>query len=246
MPAARPAACQTAQRKPQDGSAGGDDHVQVRTRHTPTFGVARLLLAPGESVQTAAGAMVATSYGIGIERASATAFRPLSRSWRDAEVCTAPAEGGWLDVAPSLPGDLHLLDLDGSAGWCFAKDAWLAAAGTVGLATGWPGFAAVFGGDVGFLAHAEGSGAVVLACFGALDLVTLAPGELITVDPGHVLAYPETVQCRLRAVHVSAEQSIRTGEGLVLDFAGPGQLVTQTRGPRAMANWLATHPPAGR
>jgi uncharacterized protein (AIM24 family) len=94
---------------------------------------------------------------------------------------------------------------------------------------------------VGFLAHADGAGPVVMACFGALDLVTLAPGELITVDPGHVVAYPESVQCRLRAVHPSATQSVRTGEGLVLDFAGPGQLVTQTRGPRAMATWLAGH-----
>jgi uncharacterized protein (AIM24 family) len=54
------------------------------------------------------------------------------------------------------------------------------------------------------------------------------------------------MQCRLRAAHASAEQSIRTGAGLVIDFAGPGQLVTQTRGPRAMVNWLATHPTAGR
>jgi uncharacterized protein (AIM24 family) len=224
----------------------GDADVQVRTRHTPTFGVARLLLAPGEAVQTSAGAMLATSYGIGIERAGATVFRPLAKSWRDAEVCTAPAEGGWLDVAPSLPGDLHILDLDSSVGWCLARDAWLAAAGTVRLVAGWAGFATMFGGDVGFLAHAEGTGPVVLACCGALDLVTLAPGELITVAPGHVVAYPETVQCRLRAVNPSVPQSIRTGEGLVLDFAGPGQLVTQTRGPRAMATWLAAHPPAGR
>jgi uncharacterized protein (TIGR00266 family) len=224
-----------------DGDKGGGERVQVRTRHTPTFGVARLLLAPGEAVQAAAGAMLASSYGVGVELASATIFRPLAKSWRDAEVCTAPAEGGWLDVAPSLPGDLHILDLGGTTGWCVARDAWLAAAGTVRLTTGWPGFGAIFGGDVGFLAHAEGSGPVVLSCFGALDLVTLAPGELVTVDPGHVVAYPETLQCRLRAVRPDAEQSVRTGVGLVLDFAGPGHLVTQTRAPRAMATWLAAH-----
>jgi len=217
--------------------------VQVRTRHTPTFGVARLLLAPGEAAQTGAGAMVATSYGIGIERANGTAFRQLARSWRDAEICTAPAEGGWVDVAPGLPGDLYILDLDGITGWCLGRDAWLAAASTVRLETGWAGYRTIFGGDVGFLSHADGVGPVVLACFGALDLVTLAPGELITVDPGHVVAYPETVQCRLRAVHPSSAQSVRTGEGLVLDFAGPGQLVTQTRGLRAMAAWLAGHTP---
>lgn len=203
--------------------------MQVRTRHTPTFGVARLLLAPSECVQTGGGAMLATSYGIGVERAQATAFRPLARAWKDAEICTAPAEGGWVDVAPDSPGDLYVLDLDGSTGWCLAKDAWLAAASTVRLETGWAGFQAIFGGDVGFLAHADGSGQLVLSCYGALDLITLAAGELITVAPGHVVAYPDNVQCRLRAVHASADQSVRTGEGLVLDFAGPGQLVTQTR-----------------
>lgn len=205
--------------------------MQVRTRHTPTFGVARLLLAPGEGVQTAGGAMVATSYGIGVERARLTAFRQLARSWKDAEICTAPPEGGWVDVAPEHPGDLYVLDLDGNSGWCLAKDAWLAAAGTVRLETGWGGFQAIFGGDVAFLAHADGSGGVVLSCHGALDLITLAAGELITVSPAHLVAYPETVQCRLRAVAAAADQSVRTGEGLVLDFAGPGQLVTQTRRP---------------
>ncbi len=203
--------------------------MQVRTRHTPTFGVARLLLAPGEGVQTGGGAMVATSYGVGVERAKFTAFRQLARSWRDAEICTAPAEGGWVDVAPEQPGDLYVLDLDGITGWCLARDAWLAAAGTVRLETGWAGFQPIFGGDVAFLGHADGSGPVVLACHGALDLITLAPGELITVAPVHVVAYPDSVQCRLRAVAAAAEQSVRTGEGLVLDFAGPGQLVTQTR-----------------
>lgn len=217
--------------------------MQVRTRHTPTFGVARLLLAPSEAVLTQGSSVVATSYGIGVDRAAGTATRQVSRSWRDARICTAPPEGGWVDVAPGLPGDLYLLDLDGGAGWCVARDAWLAVAGTVRLETGWPGYQQIFGGDVGFLAHAEGVGPVVLACFGALDLVTLAPGELITLNPAHVVAYPETVQCRLRAVEPGGEQSVRTGEGLVLDFAGPGQLVTQTRAGRAMATWLAGHAP---
>lgn len=220
--------------------------MQVRTRHTPTFGVARLLLAQGEGVQTGASALLASSYGVGVEKATATAFRPLARSWRDAQVCTAPAEGGWVDVAPSLPGDLYVLDLDGATGWFLGRDAWLAAASTVRLDAGWPGFQAVFGGEVGFLAHAEGSGPAVLCCAGALDLVTLAPGELITVDPGHVVAFADSVQCRLRAVNPSAVQSVRTGAGLVLDFAGPATVVTQTRSPRTMAAWLAGLAPDGR
>jgi uncharacterized protein (AIM24 family) len=61
-----------------------------------------------------------------------------------------------------------------------------------------------------------------------------------------MFAYPDGMQCRLRAVSQSGPQSVRTGQGLVLDFAGPGQLVTQTRSPRALAAWLATQAPSGR
>lgn len=223
----------------QEGTAGGRDTVQVRTRHTPTFGVARLLLAPGEGVQAAPGAMLATSYGVGMDRATNTAFRTLAKAWKDAEVFTAPAEGGWVDLTGHLPGDLYLVELDGSSGWCVAKDGWLAAASTVALESSWNGYRTMFGGEVGFLAHANGLGPLVLRCYGAVDLVTLGAGELITVETGHVVAYPDTMQCRLRAANQEISQSVRSGEGLVLDFAGPGQLVTQTRSPRQLAGWLA-------
>lgn len=217
--------------------------MQVRTRHTPNFGVARLLLAPGEAAQAAPDALLASSYGIAVERAKETAFRLLAKSWRDASVFTAPQEGGWVDVAAAVPGDLFTLDFDGSQGWCLGKDGWLAAASTIALDPSWPGFHDMFGGTVGFLAHAAGLGPLVLSCCGALDLVVLAPGELITVDTGHLLAYQDAVQCRLRTRSPSAQQSVRTGEGLVMDFAGPGQVLTQSHSPRVLAAALAALAP---
>lgn len=206
--------------------------MQVRTRHTPAFGVARLLLAPGEAVQADYAAMLATSYGVGVAPA-----RGSTRKVRRA-VFTAPAEGGWVDVAPALPGDVHTVQLDGMAGWCVARGSWLAAAATVRADGQWPGFRGLFGTDVGFLEHVSGDGAMVLACCGSLDVVPLETGELVTVDPSYLLAYTEATQCRLRAVSPQLPQSVRTGEGLLLDFAGPGQLLVQTRNARAMASWL--------
>ena len=77
----------------------------------------------------------------------------------------------------------------------------------------------------------------MLACCGAVDLVVLGPGELITVEAGHLVAYQEAVQCRLRARSASGDQSVRTGEGLVLDFVGPGQVLTQSHSPRVSRRW---------
>jgi uncharacterized protein (AIM24 family) len=207
--------------------------MQVRVRHTPAFGVARVMLAPGEAVGARLDAMQATSYGLAI---AAKGRRGGTRA-----VFTAPAEGGWVDLTPPAPGELHPLELDGGSGWCVATSAVLATAATVALDQAWTGFQALFGGDVAFLSRASGYGLTLLACCGALDVITLTAGELVTVDPGHLVAYPDTVQCRLRAVSPSVPQSMRTGQGLALDFAGPGQVLTQTRNARGMANWLSAN-----
>lgn len=205
--------------------------LQVRTRHTPTFGVARLVLAPTEPVLVERSSVLATSYGVGVEtKAKAPGLT--------AALCTASAEGGWVDVAPALPGDLHVLELDGTTGWCVSRNAWLASAATVRIDPSAPPVRALHGGDNGFLAYAFGTGPVVLSCYGTLDVVTLEPGELVTLDSGHVVAFADTVQCRLRAVSPGGPQSVRNGEGLVLDFAGPGLVLTRTRSPRALASWL--------
>jgi uncharacterized protein (AIM24 family) len=209
--------------------------VQVRTRHTPAFGVARLLLAPGEAVQADYAAMLATSYGVVVDARPRSGSR--GRSVR--AVFTAPAEGGWVDVAPALPGDVYTLELDGMSGWCVTRGCWLAAPSTVRTDPGWAGFRNLFGAETGFVEHVSGAGALVLAACGSLDVVTLEQGELITVDPAYLLAYSDQTQSRLRAVSQSVPQSVRTGEGLLLDFAGPGQLLIQTRDPRAMAALLA-------
>jgi uncharacterized protein (TIGR00266 family) len=209
--------------------------VQVRTRHTPAFGVARLLLAPGEAVQADYSSMLATSYGVVVEVRGKGGSR--SRSVR--AVFTAPAEGGWVDVAPALPGDVYTLELDGVNGWCVSRGCWLAAPATVRTDPNWHGFRNLFGAESGFVEHVSGAGALVISACGTLDVVTLDQGELITVDPAYLLAYSEMTQSRLRAVSQSMNQSVRTGEGLLLDFAGPGQLLIQTRNPRAMAEALA-------
>ena len=221
-----------------------EDSVQVRTRHTPAFGVARLVLAPGEPVQVESGAMFATSYGVNVEsRAQGGRLKSFARAALGAQSAfvstfTAPQQGGWVDVAPNLPGDLNVIELDGRVGWCVTRGCWLASASTVGMETRWGGFQNLFGGEGGFLTHVSGQGPVVVSCYGALDVMTLQPGELVTIDTGHVVAYADTVQTRLRQINQGIAQSLTSGEGLVFDFAGPGQVFTQTRNPRGLVTWL--------
>jgi uncharacterized protein (AIM24 family) len=40
--------------------------------------------------------------------------------------------------------------------------------------------------------------------------------------------------------------SLKSGEGLVFEFTGPGEVLTQTRNPSALITWLTTVLPFSR
>lgn len=204
--------------------------MQVHTRHTPNFGVARVLLAPGETAHASASAMLASSFGVTETPPPRGGTRAHGRG--APSVFTAPAEGGWIDFAPPAVGDVYALEFDGKTGWCVSAGAVLVGSVNVRLDAVWPALQNLFGSDGGFLDHYGGMGPLVLSAPGPVDAFELAPGELVTVRPDFVLAYPDTVQSRLRAVDPAGHQSVRTGEGLVLDFAGPGTVLVQARGRR--------------
>ncbi|MFD9896319.1 AIM24 family protein [Amycolatopsis sp. NPDC059027] len=203
--------------------------MRVHTRHTPNFGVARVFLNPGEAVQGTGETMLASSFGV----TETVPSRGGVRAGKTApSVFTAPTDGGWIDFAPIVPGDVYPLEFDGSAGWSVHRDALLARPASIRHDQTWPPLQQLFGADSGFLEHYSGTGPLVLAAPGPVEQFELARGELVTVSPDYLLAYPDSVQCRLRAVDPSGPQSLRTGEGLTLDFAGPGTVLVQARNRR--------------
>ncbi|WP_116204152.1 AIM24 family protein [Amycolatopsis circi] len=199
--------------------------MRVHTRHTPGFGVARVLLAPGEAVQAAGESLLASSFNV------AEANQNRGRKGGPS-VFTAPPEGGWVDLAPLGPGDVYPLELTGSTGWSVHRDGVFARPSTVRADQNWAPLQQLFGADSGFLEHYSGRGPLLLTAPGPVDSFDLGRGEIVTVRPDYLLAYPDSVQCRLRALDPSGPQSLRTGEGLVLDFAGPGTVLVQSRNRR--------------
>lgn len=198
--------------------------MRVQTRHTPGFGVARVLLDPGEAVQAAPDTVLASRFGVtetttGRRRGATTVY-------------TAPPDGGWIDFAPLRPGDVYPLDLQGGTGWSVHRDALLVRPTSARHDANWAPLQQLFGADSGFLEHYSGVGPLVLAAPGPVDAFELTAGELVTVRPDYLLAFPDTVQCRLRALDPGGPQSLRTGEGLAVDFAGPGTVLVQARNRR--------------
>src|SRR5829696_3945877 len=86
--------------------------MDVAIRHSPSFAVARVSLGPNEQIRAESGAMMATSYGVGVTSSTqGGVMKGLKRSFLGGEslfvsTFTAPAAGGWVDVAHHLPGDI--------------------------------------------------------------------------------------------------------------------------------------------
>ena len=218
--------------------------MNVEVRHNPSFAVARVTLDPGEQARAESGAMMATSYGVAIEASTQGGLlKGLKRSVLGGEslfitTFQAPAGGGWVDIAHHLAGDIVVAGVTADEPMSITKGCWLASSTGVELDTKWGGFKNLFGGEGGFLVHASGHGTVVLACYGALDTFRLAEGESMTIDTGHVVAFGSTVTSQIRKIAGGIVQTLKSGEGLVFDFTGPGWVLTQTRNPSALAAWI--------
>lgn len=218
--------------------------MNVELRHSPSFAAARIALAPNEQVRAESGAMMATSSGVSVESSTqGGVLKGLKRSVLGGESLfitsfTAPASGGWVDVAHHLAGDIVVAGVTPEEPMSVTKGSWLASSDTVELDTKWGGFKNLFGGEGGFLVHASGHGTILLACYGALDTITLGQGESVTIDTGHVVAFGTTVTSQIRKVAGGVIQTLKSGEGLVFDFTGSGWVMTQTRNPAALEAWI--------
>jgi uncharacterized protein (TIGR00266 family) len=224
--------------------------MNVSTRHTPSFAVTRCTLAGGESMRAESGAMMATSGGVDVQaKMQGGLMKGLKRSVLGGEslfitTFTAPSAGGWVDCAATLPGDLTVIELGEPVN--ISRGNWLASSDSVELDTKWGGFKNLFGGEGGFFIHATGTGQVIVSCYGALDTIELAAGESIVLDSGHVVAFDPSTQFTTRKVTNGLMATLKSGEGLVMEFTGPGRILTQSRTPGALVNWLTSALPFSR
>jgi uncharacterized protein (TIGR00266 family) len=225
--------------------------MQVHLRHGPSFTIARCFLDPGEPLRVEGGAMLAHSAGMALEaKSQGGVMAGLKRSMLGGgsfyvTTYTAPPQGGWVDVAGVLPGDTVPIQIAPDRPFFITRGCWIANSWGVEIDTQWGGMKNLFGGEGGFGFRASGQGEVITSVYGAVDHIDLAPGEVVTIDTGHVVAYDLSIQFRMRrAVEGRSIQSLKSGEGWVFDFSGPGRVLIQSRNPEAFAAWAASFFPS--
>ncbi|MEC8264192.1 MAG: AIM24 family protein, partial [Candidatus Thermoplasmatota archaeon] len=89
------------------------------------------------------------------------------------------------------------------------------------------------------------SGRVYFNSFGAIKAIPVQPGQTITVDTGHVVAFESTVQYTVNKVG-GLKSFAFGGEGLVMNFTGQGTVWIQTRNFSSLVDRIMPVLPTGR
>lgn len=215
--------------------------MQIEILHRPSYSLAVARLAANERIRAEPGAMVSFSEGVDIEtKMEGGLFKSLGRAVLGGESLfqnfwKAGPNGGEVTLAPELPGDIVLVELQGET-LMVQTGCFMASEESVQVEAKLSGKAFMAGEGLSIL-EAKGSGKLLVSSYGAVYEKTIGPGERYTVDSSHLVAFDGTLQVRPRPVG-GLKSTLLSGEGLVIELTGPGRIFIQTRSPQALINWI--------
>ncbi|HEY9077500.1 MAG TPA: TIGR00266 family protein [Anaerolineaceae bacterium] len=216
--------------------------METEILYRPSYSVAKIKLMPNERLLAEPGAMVSMSAGFQIETGTRGGMlKSLARSIFGGEsfftnLYRAPQQGGELLLAPALPGDILPLEL-GEAAYLVQSGSFLASSTEIETDASWSGARTFFGGEGLIMLRCSGKGSLIISSYGAIHEVDLKPGQDITVDSGHLVAFPQQMNFRVRTIG-GIKTTLLSGEGFVIDLQGPGKILLQTRSERSFLDWL--------
>ncbi len=225
-----------------EDSRGQGVGYKYEVLHQPSFSLALIQLQAEQSIQAEAGAMVSMSANIELQsQMKGGLFGAIKRAagGESAFVSTFTARGGPGEVtfAPGAPGDIAAIELSNQS-FFVQSSSYLAGDASLTVDTKWGGAKSFFGGEGLFVMLVQGRGLLLVSSFGAIHRKRLQPGERYVVDTGHLVAWEGTTQYTLRKAAAGFFRSMMSGEGIVAEFVGPGELLIQTRNLAALAGLL--------
>ena len=193
-------------------------------------------LSAGESMFTQSGGMIWQTEGIemstnargGIAKSIGRMFSGESMFMANYK---AQRDGAVVAFGSTVPGNIVPIDIGMSGTFICQKGAFLCAEQGISVeATFTKKFSAgLFGGEGFILQKISGKGMVFLEVAGDTVERTLAPGEVMKVDTGNVVAFEEAVKYEIETVK-GLGNILFGGEGLFLTkLTGPGRIILQTQ-----------------
>lgn len=194
-----------------------------------------MTLNPGESVFTQSGGMVWQTDGISMStNARGGLAKSLGRMFTGESVFmanyTADKPGAKIAFAATVPGCIvpvniseHELIVQKGSFLCAEQSVEMKVTFTKKIMSG------LFGGEGFILQKLYGSGMAFLEVDGDMVERTLAPGEVLKVDTGNVVAFENSVSYDIETVK-GLGNIFFGGEGLFLTkLTGPGKVILQTQ-----------------
>lgn len=224
--------------------------MQVEIKAGPAFAYGEVTLPPNGSVRVEAGAMAMQRGDVTVDTSTQGGFlkglkRTIGGESFFVNDFTAGVGGGVVGVAAALPGDMVLVDLSQGQTIMVQSGSWIASDTSIDVDSKWGGGKMFFSGEGLILLKCTGNGHVLLSAYGAIIEASLAQGEVMTLDTGHLVAFDDTITYSVRKAG-SWKTSLLGGEGLVTDFTGPGRIWMQTRSTPDFISWLVSVIPATR
>ena len=205
--------------------------MEISIEHRPSYALAVCRLAEGEQVRAESGAMISMSSNVSIETQTGGVMKGLKRALLGREslfqnLFTARGAPGEVTLAPTLPGDILHLTLNGEL--MIQGTSYIASSPSIELDTSFSGFKGFFSGEGAFMLKASGSGDLLINAFGAIHEVEV-DGEYV-VDTGHIVAFEPALDYKVGRVG-GWVATFFSGEGLVCRYQGKGKLWLQSRNP---------------
>jgi uncharacterized protein (TIGR00266 family) len=209
----------------------------------PGSSVAKVTMNAGETLTAEGGAMIAMSNDMQIETTTHKKGkrgimkglkRMLSGEGFFINHYTPGADGGEVYLAPTLPGDMFVRELNGES-LIITGGGYLASEQDIEIDLKWGGFGkALLGGENLFWVNVNGTGKVLINAYGEIYPVEI-DGSYI-VDTGHIVAYQPSLDMKITKAGSSWMSSMLGGEGFVAKFSGKGTLWCQSHNPNSFGS----------
>ena len=191
---------------------------------------------PGETMYTQSGGMAWMTEGISMDsNLKGGIGKSLGRMFSGESLFMATYKaqqpGAMIAFASTVAGEIVPIDVGATGGMICQKGAFLCAQDSVKLSVTLTKklSAGFFGGEGFILQDVSGTGMVFLEVDGNKIEKELAPGEVIKVDTGNVVAFEKSVQYEIETVK-GLKNIFFGGEGLFLTkLTGPGKVILQTQ-----------------
>lgn len=219
-----------------------------------TVPVIEATLNQGESMYTQSGGMAWQTQGIKMKtNARGGVMKSLGRMFTGESIFMssyeAEVDGAKIAFATTVPGDVIPVNMTNTPnGIILQKKAFLCAEDDVELKIKFTKkfSAGLFGGEGFILQQATGRGMLFLEIDGDPIVKELAPGEVLKVDTGNVVAFEPTVAYEVETVK-GLGNIFLGGEGLFLTrLTGPGKVIIQSQNFMDFAGRIASIIPTGK